>query len=120
MTTKQQEKLQQIRAMELDADGMLAQLAREAIGSGDVELQKAVIGTPLMGIETLRVYMNNSGDSNNVIYPMRLTFAADPTRGDCILAMLAELAVEFGDVEMIEAIRQNPSAGQKTKEVLAV
>lgn len=118
MTIKQQEELQKLRTMELDADSMLASLAREAIYSGDVELQMATISTPLMGKRTLQVYMEEAGNSGNAIYPMRLQVAADPTRGDCILSMLAELAVEFADVEMINILRQNPSAGEKTKNAL--
>ncbi len=119
MTTKQQEKFQQIKEMELDADGMLVQLAREGIESGDVELQMATIGTPLMGMKTLRVFMEMKNNPNNAVYASRLQVAADPTRGDCILAMMAELAIEFGDGEMAETIRNNPSAGEKTKKILA-
>ncbi len=119
MTTEQRMAMLRMDAMYEDGDRTLAQLAREAITAGDVELQMAVIGTPLMGMATLRVFMEMSEYLTNAVYANRLQVAADPTRGDCILAMLAELAVEFADVEMINAIRQNPSAGEKTKKILA-
>ena len=80
MTTEQRMAMLRMDAMYQDGDRTLAQLAREAITAGDVELQMAVIGTPLMGMATLRVFMEMSEYSTNAVYANRLAVASDPTR----------------------------------------
>ena len=120
MTEEIKNAMQELQKKAVEADERLAEIAKKAIEAEDLKLQMATISMPFSGIQTLRVYMQESENPKNFVYSMRIAVSSDPTRGDCILSILAELALEFKDEKMKELIKENPSAGPKTKGVLGV
>lgn len=103
-----------------EADAKLAELAKKAIASGNANVQMETVSTPFTGIQTMRVYMQEAHNPSNYIYGMRCAVAQDPTAGDCFLAILAQLAIEFKDEELKKMIANNSSAGIKTKAILGL
>lgn len=96
----------------------ISQIAEQAVKLGDAEVQQATVFHPNAGVEMARIYMRMAENPGNVVYGLRLELARNPEANPCTLKTLAQVATEFADKELQQAIAANPVATSEVKEIL--
>lgn len=99
-------------------DVEISQVAEQAVKLGAAEVQQATVFHPNAGVEMARIYMKMAENPGNAIYGLRLELARSQQANPCTLEILAQVATEFADEELRQAIEANPVTTEKIRAIL--